>query len=374
MIENPVRTVSFAHKLSGRVSLNSPVLRFPRNPILTPSDVNRIWTSPALKTITVHNAAVTKHHNAFIMLFRSHTRCGRSVLGLARSSNGIDQWNVQPHPALLPAQPHDTFASGVDAQEQIETESGGVEDPRITKINTLFAVTYSAYHQHAPNRVRVCLATTEDFKRFTRHGPMLKQDMRNVVIFPEPINKRFAALFRPNDMTQGDTGGIFTEIRLGTSTDWKSGNWKIKKEPVMKTGAGPGAFSDKIGPGAPPVKTEKGWLNLFHGVRKTMDGNPYVLGVALHDLDNPAHVRMASIPILFPSRADCRIDQEDYAHVPNVVFSCAMLRQENGTLIIYYGGNDTVMNCAATHEDILSELCIRYGQDPKSGELLYRLE
>ena len=53
---------------------------------------------------------------------------------------------------------------------------------------------------------------------------------------------------------------------------------------------------------------------------------------------------MSSIPILFPSRADCRVADADYVHVPNVVFSCGMLRRDDGSLVIYYAGNDTVMN------------------------------
>jgi predicted GH43/DUF377 family glycosyl hydrolase len=141
----------------------------------------------------------------------------------------------------------------------------------------------------------------------------------------------------------------------------------------MRTGFGPSTFADKIGPGAPPIKTKHGWLNIFHGVRTTMDGNPYVLGVALHDLNDPAQVKMSSIPILFPSAADCRIAETDYMHVPNVVFCCGAVREEDGRILIYYGGNDTVMNVAFSHEDALAELCQKYGQDPQTGQLLYQI-
>jgi predicted GH43/DUF377 family glycosyl hydrolase len=141
----------------------------------------------------------------------------------------------------------------------------------------------------------------------------------------------------------------------------------------MSTGHGPSAFSDKIGPGAPPILTPHGWLNLFHGVRATMDGNPYVLGVALHDTEDPRRVRMSSIPVLYPTTADCRVAEDAYVHVPNVVFSCGMLRRPDGTVIIYYAGNDTVMNVAFSHEDVLADLCLYYGQDPLTGRLLYSL-
>jgi predicted GH43/DUF377 family glycosyl hydrolase len=195
--------------------------------------------------------------------------------------------------------------------------------------------------------------------------------MRNVVIFPERLGGRYVALFRPNDRTAGDTEGAYTQIRIGYAYDLRTGPWDIDDEPIMRTGGGPSAFSDKIGPGAPPVKTRHGWLNLFHGVRTTMDGNPYVLGVALHELDDPRKVAMSSIPILFPSRADCRVADADYVHVPNVVFSCGMLRRDDGSLVIYYAGNDTVMNVAFSHEDVLAEQCRVFGQDPRTGRLGY---
>jgi predicted GH43/DUF377 family glycosyl hydrolase len=191
------------------------------------------------------------------------------------------------------------------------------------------------------------------------------------VLFPQRFGGRYLGLFRPNDALPGDVGGAFTQIRVGTADDVRTGPWTIEPEPIMRSGGGPSAFSDKIGPGAPPVRTPHGWLNLFHGVRATMDGNPYVLGVALHDLDDPRRVRVSSVPVLFPSRADCRTPEDAYVHVPNVVFSCGMLRRDDGTLVIYYAGNDTVMNVAFSHEDVLAELCVRYGQDPLTGRLLY---
>jgi predicted GH43/DUF377 family glycosyl hydrolase len=104
-----------------------------------------------------------------------------------------------------------------------------------------------------------------------------------------------------------------------------------------------------------------------------MDGNPYVLGVALHSLTNPEQVLVSNIPILFPTRADCRTAEDDYIHVPNVVFTCGALRQADGTIYLYYGGNDTVMNLAFTHEDILAALCRQYPQNPLTGEPLYAL-
>ena len=104
-----------------------------------------------------------------------------------------------------------------------------------------------------------------------------------------------------------------------------------------------------------------------------MDGNQYVLGVALHDLDNPKKVKMSSIPILFPSKADCQVVEDDCVHVPNVVFTCGAVYREDGSILIYYGGCDTVMNVGITHEDLLTALCELYPQDAVTGEILYEI-
>jgi predicted GH43/DUF377 family glycosyl hydrolase len=359
--------------VTSSVTLNEPVARYRNNPILTAHHVNAVWTSPQRRVVTVHNAGAAVVGSETVMLFRSHLRSGISVIGLARSRDGITGWRVEPSPFLQPAAEGDRLASGVNIGELAELEAGGVEDPRINPIDGTYAITYSAYAASSRNRVRVLLAITEDFSAVTRYGPLVDVDMRNVVLFPERINGRHAGLFRPNDDLPGDVGGSYRDIRIGHTVDYRSGRWEVAPEPVMRTHGSPSAFADKIGPGAPPLKTRHGWLNLFHGVRATMAGHPYVLGIALHDLERPQSVQMSSIPILFPSPADCRVDETDYVHVPNVVFSCAMLRRGDGSLLIYYGGNDTVMNLAVGHEDVMAELCRRYGQDPRSGRLRYSI-
>ncbi len=358
----------------GRIDLDRPVLRYAGNPILTCHDVNRVWTAPGLKVKTVHNAGVTRYGGEVVMLFRSHLRCGISVLGIARSEDGLKGWRVDPEPAMLPCRQSDLFADGVDQARLIENEAGGVEDPRISMIGDTFFITYSAYHALVKDRVRVSLATTTDFLTFRRYGPLLERDMRNVVIFPEAIGGKFVGLFRPNNTAgAGDAGSACAEILIGTADRIESNRWEIRPEPLIRTGGGPSACSDKIGPGAPPIKTRHGWLNIFHGVRSTMDGNPYVLGVALHDLARPQDVEVSAIPILLPSRGDCKVADTDYVHVPNVVFTCGALKRDDGTILIYYGGCDTVMNVGLSHEDVLAELCRLYPMNRGDGRAAYDL-
>lgn len=360
--------------MTDKLNLNVPLVRYDKNPVLTSEEVNKAWKKPQLQTITVHNAGITEYNGEVIMLFRSHLRNGISVLGIARSKDGLSDWSVDNAPALIPADVNDIFHDPAIKDELIENEQGGLEDARISKLGDTYLITYSAYHASIAHRVRVSLATTKDFQTFKRYGPVLQSDMRNVVIFPEKINGKFWALFRPNDNTEQHIGGIFKQIQIGSTDDWESGYWNIRKEPIMLQTDGPSSFSAKIGPGATPIRTKHGWINIFHGVRNTMDGNPYVLGVALHDLKDPANVLVSNIPILFPSKSDCIVKDDAYVHVPNVVFCCGALRRENGIIYIYYGGNDTVMNVAISHEDVLADLCRTYPQDPLTGLPLYSLK
>ena len=355
------------------IDLCNPIKRYAKNPIITAKDVNKVWRDPAFQVITVHNAGITEYNGEVLMLFRSHLRNGISVLGIAISRNGLDNWQVSEKPALLPCTKEDKFANDANINQLIENEQGGVEDPRISKIGDTYYITYSAYHQTIAHRVRVSLATTKDFKSFIRHGPLLQTDMRNVVLFPEEIEGKYYGLFRPNDHTSDHTGGIFKQIRIGSTSNIKKGNWDITEQAIIAQSDGPSSFSDKIGPGAPPMKTKYGWMNIFHGVRSTMDGNPYVLGVALHELQKPEKVKVSNIPILFPTKADCRVEDDSYIHVPNVVFCCGAIRKDNGDIYIYYGGNDTVMNIAITHEDILAKLCNEFPQNSATGKPLYTL-
>ena len=110
----------------------------------------------------------------------------------------------------------------------------------------------------------------------------------------------------------------------------------------------------KIGPGAPPFKTEKGWLSIYHGVFKTMSGTVYRLGAALHDLDDPATIiGVADNWILQPEDP-----WEVTGYVPNVVFTCGAVPEDDGTVKIYWGGADTVMCAGIAVIDEVVNLCL----------------
>ena len=167
------RRVDFGDGSAGNVSLNEPVLRHGKNPILTAHQVNAVWTEPHLRVMTVHNAGVAVVGSETVMLFRSHLRCGISVIGLARSNDGIADWRIGPRPFLQPATATDQLAPSLDPAEIAEMEAGGVEDTRINPVDGTYAITYSGYSTEAQNRVRVLLAVSDDFTAVTRFGPVL---------------------------------------------------------------------------------------------------------------------------------------------------------------------------------------------------------
>ena len=146
---------------------SEPVRRYANNPILTKADI-------PYAVETVHNAAVIKHGDEYIMLFRSHLRTGRCIIGLARSPDGF-HFTADPQPFLVPDR-DGPFAA---------YEEFGVEDPRVTRLEGEYVITYSAYSR---NGVRVALAKTKDFTEVTKFSVITEADYRNVVIFPEKFD------------------------------------------------------------------------------------------------------------------------------------------------------------------------------------------
>ncbi len=307
------------------------VQRYKGNPILTPNDI-------PYEVETVHNAGAVKFQGKYLLLFRSHRRNGRSIIGIAESEDGY-HFQVRPEPFLVPA------TEGVFA----EYEEYGVEDCRINPMaDGSYLLTYSAYSRYG---VRIGLARTYDFERVERIALISQADMRNVVLFPEKFEGRFARLDRPH------THIMPWSIWISYSPDlihWGDSRVVIKPETYHWD-------EMKVGPGAPPIKTEAGWLHIFHGVFPTMAGGVYRLGVALHDLKDPSKViGVADEWILQP-----RDPWEVSGYVPNVVFTCGAVPEEDGILKIYWGGADQVLCVGTARIDQLIEMCLKNPRPPK---------
>ena len=305
------------------------VKRYEGNPILTKDDV-------PYPVATVHNAGVIKHNDRYIMLFRSHLYNGRSVIGRAESTDGFS-FSVHPEPFLVPS------ADGIFA----EYEEFGVEDLRINPVEGAYLLTYSAYSRHG---VRVALARTKDFKSIERVALVSQADLRNAVMFPQKFQGRYARLDRPHSEISP------WAIWISYSPDlvhW--GDSRVIMKPV------PYHWDEmKIGPGAPPFKNDKGWLHIYHGVFETMAGAVYRLGVALHDLEDPSEVIGVSDQWILQPEDPWEVG----GYVPNVVFTCGAVPENDGTVKIYWGGADTVMCVGTAVIDDLVELCLSVSRPP----------
>jgi len=294
------------------------VTRYKDNPILTKDDI-------PYPVETVHNAGVTKFNGRYIMLFRSHLDTGRSIIGLAESEDGFN-FEARPEPFMTPSE-KPIFS---------EYEEFGVEDPRITFLEDAYYITYSAYSAHG---VRIGLAKTKDFKTVERVALITEADYRNVVIFPEKINGRYVRLDRPHSEISP------WSVWMTYSPDlvyW--GDSRLIMKPVTYHWD-----EMKIGPGAPPIKTTRGWLNIYHGVFPTMDGSVYRLGVALHDLEDPSKIIGVGDNWILQPEEEYEID----GYYKGCVFPCGKVLIGD-TLFVYYGAADKYVALATCNlEELL---------------------
>jgi len=308
------------------------ITRYRNNPIFTKDDV-------PYPVEQVYNAGVIKFEGRYIMVFRAQRANGRSILGIAESEDGFN-FKCRSEPFMTPSK-EPVFA---------EYEQYGIEDPRITFLEGSYYITYSAYSRHG---VRIGLAKTADFESVERIAFITQADHRNVVLFGEKINGRYVRLDRPHSHISP------WSIWVSYSQDlqhWGDSRVAIKPETYHWD-------SMKVGPGAVPIRTEKGWLSIIHGVVRTMHGAIYRLGAALHKLDDPATVLgVSDFWILEPEDI-----WERTGYVPNVVFTCGAVPEDDGTVKLYWGGADTVMCAGTAVIDELVHLCLTNPREPLSS-------
>lgn len=281
---------------------------------------------------SVFNPAAVKYGDEYLLLTRVEDLSGVSCLWLARSKDGV-HFTPDPQPVMWPTQ-EEPFCY---------VERYGLEDPRITLIGDTFYITYVGYSEHD---CVTLLAETRDFVTYRRLAILGLPENKDVVLFPEKIGGRYAKLDRP--MTQTSRRG---EMWISFSPDLI--HWGDPR-PVMSPR--PHRWDSlKIGPGAPPIKTEAGWLEIYHGVKLTAAGALYRLGAVLLDLEHPWRViGRADEAILSPS-----LPMDFHGDVPNVVFTCGAILEPNGELKIYYGAADQVIGLAICAVEDVIRLCLK---------------
>jgi len=222
----------------------------------------------------------------------------------------------------------------------------GIFDTRITTLDGWHYITYNV-SSSLGGRIR--LLRTRVFEKFEDLGFITGIDHRNCVIFPEKIGGMYARLERPNG--EGTTGG---DIYLSYSPDLLF--WG-KTQLVLQKGTRYWE-SLKLGPGAPPVKTDAGWLVIYHACREHMNGIMYNMGAMILDLEDPSKVigKMRAC-LMWPEK-----DYEFRGNVPQVVFPTAAIPGRTGDeLFIYYGAADSSICLATASISQLVERCLADG-------------
>ena len=301
-----------------------PLQRLGTNPLVVPSQISFTRASGAFNP----GAAVDHRSGRVVLLVRVfEEESHRSCLALALSSDGERIDEIRERPAVGREAPY---------------EEWGAEDARITWLagEGRYAITYTGYSPLGP---RVCLITTDDLlspERYVRHGPRIAGDNKNCVVFPERIGGEYVILHRPMPRIEC--------IRVGALED----DWPASGTAVL--GPRPSSWrSSRVGAGAPPIRTELGWLLPVHGATTIEEGNVYSMGWCLLDLHAPEKVLYVSdAPALTPS-APYEIEQRDIPQVDmanfitgvRVVFPQGLV-ERGDDLIVYYGAADVSVAAA----------------------------
>jgi predicted GH43/DUF377 family glycosyl hydrolase len=298
--------------------------RHPANPILTAAD----WPIPVN---VVFNPAAVNVEGETVLLARVETRSGISNLTVARSANGVDDWCVEVDPLLAPV-PRQT------------DEQWGFEDARAVWVEELgrHVISCTSYGPAGP---AVFLATTVDFRSVERIGIVVPPEDKNAALLPERVGGEWILFHRPTSHFATARPGI----SLSRSSDLQS--WSVP-EAVMEPREGAWWDSLRIGIGPPLLKTEHGWLLLYHGVKETVAAPIYRVGLALLDLEEPTRVLRRCADWVFGPHEP----YERQGDVPNALFPCGLIYdRERGELRLYYGASDTSICLATASYDAVIE-------------------
>ena len=290
--------------------------RFKGNPILKPIK-GHAWEK------YVYNPGAILLEDRIHIIYRAFSKDRVSRFGYASTKDGFKIDERLSEPIFNP--------EGEFEEPAVKYGNSGVEDPRVVRIGNRIYLTYAAFNGCA-SYIALASIDVRDFLnkkwKWKRHGILFPNcDGRDGILFPEKIKDKFVLYprFKPN-------------IFVSYSKDLK--NWSQPRV-IMKPRKG--KWDDfRIGAGPPPIKTEIGWLFIYHGVQAVRNGRIYRVGLALIDSENPEKILWrCEKPILEPLKKYERIGKEN-----NVVFPCGAVVKDD-ELFVYYGGADSVV-CVAT--------------------------
>ncbi len=329
-----------------------PVLTAAHTPIFWRYDLNPKTNPFLIERFIINgvfNAGAIKLNDRYYLVVRVEGADRKSFFAVVESPNGIDNFRFWEYPITIP---------------ETNNPDVNVYDMRLTAHEDGWIYGIFCSERKDPNAplgdlssaiASAAIVRTKDLKEWERLPDILsKSQQRNVVLHPEFVNEKYALYTRPQDgfINAGASVGIgwalIDDIEHAVITDEKiidARYYHTIKE--LKNGEGP-----------PPIKTEKGWLHLAHGVRGCAAGLRYVLYMYMTDLKNPSKV-IASPGGYFMAP----IGKERIGDVSNVLFSNGWISDKDGTVFIYYASSDTRMHVARSSIEQLVDYCLHTASD-----------
>ena len=330
-----------------------PVLTREHIPLTWQYDLNPETNPYFMKRLGINavmNSGAIELNGKFYLVARIEGDDRKSFFGVAESDNGIDGFKFWDYPILLP----DTCP-----------EETNVYDMRLTKHEDgyIYGVFCSESKDTSVNDLSAAVAAagivrTKDLKTWERLDNLTtlnSPQQRNVVLHPEFVNGKYAFYTRPMDdfIETGSGGGI----GFGLCDDIEHA--VIDEEKMTSLRKYHTITESKNGAGAVPIKTEKGWIHIAHGVRNTAAGLRYVIYAFATDLNDPSKVIAEPSGLLIGPRGAERVGD-----VSNVVFTNGAIARDNGDVYIYYASSATRMHVATTTIDKLIDYVFHTPKDP----------
>ncbi|MBL7880795.1 glycoside hydrolase family 130 protein [Chryseobacterium gambrini] len=297
------------------------------------------------------NAGAMKWNDKYILSVRVEGYDRKSFFAIAESPNGTDHFRFWEKPVVIP-QIEGNPDTNVYDMRLIQHEDGYIygifcterKDPNAPKGDTSMAIANAG------------IVRTKNLVDWERLPDLISNtgQQRNVVLHPEFVNGKYALYTRPQDgfIDVGAGGGI----GLGYVADMT--NPVVENEEIIYGKTYHTVYELKNGLGPAPIKTEKGWLHLAHGVRNTAAGLRYVLYLFMTDLNELGKVIYKPAGYFMAPE-----NEERVGDVSNVLFSNGWIADEDGKVFIYYASSDTRMHVAVSSIEQLTDYCINTAED-----------
>jgi 4-O-beta-D-mannosyl-D-glucose phosphorylase len=329
-----------------------PVLTGEHTPIFWRYDLNRV-TNPYLMERQGMNSAFNSgamlFKGKYVLAVRAEGVDRKSFFAMAESPNGIDNFRFWDYPVTMP---------------ETEIPDTNVYDMRLVQHEDGWIYGLFCTERHDDSKpddtsaatAECGIARTKDLVKWERFPDLISYSgqQRNVVLHPEFINGKYALYTRPQDgfIETGSGGGI------GFGFTDSMEHAEVKEEIIMDRKTYHTIYEVKNGLGPAPIKTDKGWLHLAHGVRNTAAGLRYVLYLFLADLKDPSKVINKPSGYFIAPQGEERVGD-----VSNVTFSNGWIKKDNGEVLIYYASSDTRMHVAVSTVDKLLDYVINTPED-----------